>query len=215
MTRVTILMIFLTLIVIVLNLKDGQNLPVDQEFFDGQKYKENYLAEMALQKSPDESMSGMEDHNHSEEKSDTDEEKSVYVLTKKADFVDGVHIVKMLNKGSDGEKMVFEPTFLRIKPGEKVRFIPVDKGHMAQTIKGGIPDGASSFASKVNETYTQTFEQAGAYAIKCKPHFTMGMVAMIVVGKAGNLDQIKNVKVKGSKGSKRWNAILAELSSSN
>ena len=98
----------------------------------------------------------------------------------------------------------FEPMFLlRIKPGDKVTFVPVDKGHMSQTISGGVPSGGAEFASKVNETYTQTFSSEGSYAIKCKPHFTMGMVAMIVVGDGvSNLSQMEGLKIKGKKGQK-------------
>ena len=118
----------------------------------------------------------------------------------------------MLNKGANGEKMVFEPMLLKIKPGDKVRFIPVDKGHMSQTISSGIPEGADEFASKVNETYTQTFKTAGVHAIKCKPHFTMGMIGMIVVGDGPqNISQMENLQIKGNKGKKRWDAMLNEL----
>lgn len=217
MTRVTILMIFSTLIVAILNLRDGQNLPNEEGYFDIAQYKERYDAEVALQeslKNPAPKMEGHE-HHHGEEEPDIKKEESGYALTKEASFEDGAYVVKMLNKGSDGQKMVFEPTFLRIKPGDKVRFIPVDKGHMAQSIKGGIPSGASDFASKVNETYVQTFDKPGAYAVKCKPHFTMGMVAVIAVGEVDNLEQIKSLKIKGKKGVQRWNAIIAELDANN
>src|SRR5690606_36022004 len=44
------------------------------------------------------------------------------------------HEVKMLNKGSDGQAMVFEPAFLKVKPGDTVKFVPTDKGHDAETI---------------------------------------------------------------------------------
>ena len=37
--------------------------------------------------------------------------------------------VKMLNKGSDGGAMVFEPALVKIAPGDTVKFIATDKGH--------------------------------------------------------------------------------------
>ena len=43
--------------------------------------------------------------------------------------------VRMLNKGSDGERMVFEPAFVRAAPGDTVKFIAADKGHNAETVK--------------------------------------------------------------------------------
>ena len=40
-----------------------------------------------------------------------------------------IHEVKLLNKGTDGQKMVFEPMVLFIKKGDSVKFIPTDKSH--------------------------------------------------------------------------------------
>lgn len=46
--------------------------------------------------------------------------------------------VHMLNKGKDGV-MVFEPASLKIAAGDTVTFIPTDKGHNVETIKGMVP----------------------------------------------------------------------------
>ncbi|WP_234685144.1 cupredoxin domain-containing protein [Bradyrhizobium monzae] len=35
--------------------------------------------------------------------------------------------VKMLNKGSDGGKMVFEPTLMKLEPGDTIKFVAADK----------------------------------------------------------------------------------------
>ena len=48
MQRVTVLLIFLTLMIVVLNLKSGQKLKVEQSFFDMAKYAEHYHAEKKL-----------------------------------------------------------------------------------------------------------------------------------------------------------------------
>ena len=55
------------------------------------------------------------------------------------------HEVKMLNKGADGERMVFEPAFLQIAPGDTVVFLPTDKSHNAETLAEMMPDGAAGF----------------------------------------------------------------------
>lgn len=102
--------------------------------------------------------------------------------------------VKMLNKGEKGI-MVFEPDFIRAAPGDTVRFVPTDKGHNAETIKGMLPDGAEPFKSKFNKEVVVTFDKEGVYGIKCSPHFAMGMVALIEVGEPVNLDAAKAVKV--------------------
>lgn len=103
--------------------------------------------------------------------------------------------VQMLNKGEAGS-MVFEPAFLQIAAGDTVKFVPTDKGHNAETIKGLFPEGGNEFKGKINEEFSVTFDVEGAYGYKCLPHFGMGMVGMIVVGEApANLEEFKAVKV--------------------
>lgn len=92
------------------------------------------------------------------------------------------HEVKMLNKGSDGQAMVFEPAFLKVKPGDTVKFVPADKGHDAETIPGMLPEGAQPFKGKLSQELTVTFEKPGLYGYKCVPHLGMGMVGLIQVG---------------------------------
>jgi pseudoazurin len=105
--------------------------------------------------------------------------------------------LKLLNKGSDGAVMVFEPAFVKIAPGNTVKFVSTDKGHNAESIKGMLPEGAAPFLSKNNEDLAVKFEKEGVYGIKCLPHYGMGMVAMIVVGSPGNVDQAKAVPQVG------------------
>jgi pseudoazurin len=105
--------------------------------------------------------------------------------------------VKMLNKGTDGAVMVFEPAFVKIAPGDTIKFVSTDKGHNAESIKGMLPEGAAPFVGKNNEDIAVKFDQEGVYGIKCLPHYGMGMVALIVVGKPGNVDQAKAVPQVG------------------
>ena len=92
--------------------------------------------------------------------------------------------VQMLNKGSDGERMVFEPAFIQAQPGDTIKFIASDKGHNAELSKGMHPDGVEVFKGKINEEIEVTLDTEGVYGVICKPHFAMGMVATIVVGDA-------------------------------
>lgn len=105
--------------------------------------------------------------------------------------------VKMLNKGSDGGIMVFEPALVKIDPGDTVKFVAADKGHNAASIKGMLPDGAVPFVGKNGEDISVKFDQAGVYGVKCLPHYAMGMVAMIVVGTPTNIEQAKAVPQVG------------------
>lgn len=90
--------------------------------------------------------------------------------------------VLMLNKGLDGKTMGFSPSYLRVEPGDTVTFIPVDKGHNAETILGMIPDTAQTWKGKVDEEFTITLTEEGLYGFKCQPHFAAGMVGLIQVG---------------------------------
>ncbi len=98
--------------------------------------------------------------------------------------------VKMLNKGADGA-MVFEPALVKIAPGDTVKFLASDKGHNAEIIDTMVPEGGAKFVGKINEEIAIIFDKPGVYGYKCKPHYGMGMVGMIVVGEATNLDQAK------------------------
>ncbi|CUX11994.1 MULTISPECIES: pseudoazurin [Rhizobium/Agrobacterium group] len=120
--------------------------------------------------------------------------------------------VKMLNKGSDGQAMVFEPATVKAAVGDVITFVPVDKGHDAAAVKDMIPEGVADFKGKMNETVKLTVEKEGAYVVKCTPHLGMGMIALVVVGDAApaNLDAVKNGKLP-KKARDRLNDEIAKL----
>ena len=119
------------------------------------------------------------------------------------------HEVMMLNKGEAG-MMVFEPAFLAVEPGDTVVFKPTDKGHNAESIDGMVPDGADPIKGKMNSEVSVTFDTEGVYGFKCKPHYAMGMVAMIQVGEAGNLDDAKAAK-NPKKAVERFEPLFANI----
>lgn len=92
--------------------------------------------------------------------------------------------IKMLNVGSDGARMVFEPAFVRAMPGDVIRFVAADRGHNAMIQGEMLPDGAEPFEGRINEEIEVTLEVEGVYGVACKPHFAMGMVMTIAVGNA-------------------------------
>lgn len=117
--------------------------------------------------------------------------------------------VKMLNKGEAGA-MVFEPAYVKAMPGDVIHFIATDKGHNVESIKGMLPEGSESFKSKFNVDYELTVDAEGLYGIKCTPHYGMGMVALIQVGDAVNLEAAQGVKQRGkSKG--RFEDLFARV----
>jgi len=119
--------------------------------------------------------------------------------------------VHMLNKGANGDAMVFEPALTKVAVGDTVTFIPTDKGHDAQSVDKLIPDGAEAFKGKMGQELVVTFTVPGAYVIKCSPHYSMGMVALVVVGDdTSNLEALKAAK-QPKMAQARFDAAVAQL----
>lgn len=91
-------------------------------------------------------------------------------------------VVHMKNKGAEGA-MVFEPSFVKAAPGDVIRFKPTDASHNAETMSTMLPAGASPMKGLMNKEAVLTVVKPGLYGIKCMPHYSMGMVALIQVGK--------------------------------
>jgi pseudoazurin len=110
-----------------------------------------------------------------------------------------LHEVQMLNRNENGS-MVYEPTFLKIAPGDTVKFLATKPGHNAASIETMLPDGAEPFKGKINEEIEVTFDVPGTYGIKCTPHYAMGMVMVIQVGEASaKVDEVPDDLPKRAK----------------
>lgn len=103
--------------------------------------------------------------------------------------------VQMLNKSSDGDRMIFEPAFVQAAPGDTIKFIATDRGHNAETNKGMIPEGSEAFSGKINEEFEVTLDTEGVYGVICKPHYAMGMVMTIAVGEVAAPDDFLEGRV--------------------
>ena len=55
--------------------------------------------------------------------------------------------VLMLNKDPDDskKKMVFSPSLLKVSVGDTVSFLPENKGHNSEIMKGMLPEGAEGW----------------------------------------------------------------------
>ncbi|MBL0935454.1 MAG: pseudoazurin [Rhizobiaceae bacterium] len=121
------------------------------------------------------------------------------------------HEVRMLNMGEDGQRMVFEPAYLEIEPGDTVTFLATDPSHNSEIIAGMLPEGAEGWKGRINEELTVTFDQEGIYGYKCLPHYGMGMVGIVKVGEAApNLDDAKAVRHPGQ-AAKRMAELLDDV----
>ena len=121
--------------------------------------------------------------------------------------------VDMLNKRDDGSKMVYSQDISRIEVGDTITWVPTSKGHNVEFISG--PDGwKAPKKSKLNKEVAITFDVPGVYLYQCSPHKSMGMIAIVVVGKPDGeaKDRLKDVIVRG-KSKKKLKAliVLADL----
>ncbi|MEM6661431.1 MAG: pseudoazurin [Pseudomonadota bacterium] len=116
-------------------------------------------------------------------------------------FADG-HVVQMYNKDPDDKKrrMIYKPIITVVDAGTEIVFEPTDKGHNTESIKDMIPEGAEAWKSKINKEFKLTLDAPGFYGYKCTPHFSTGMVGLIVVkgdGMMANLEAAQKVKLRG------------------
>lgn len=117
--------------------------------------------------------------------------------------------VKMLNKGAEGA-MVFEPAFVKAAVGDTITFISTDKGHNAEGMEGMLPEGVEAFKSGMGEDFVLTLTAEGLYGVKCTPHYSMGMVALIQAGAPVNKDAAAAVTQKG-KAKTRFEPLFAQV----
>ncbi|MBI1291449.1 pseudoazurin [bacterium] len=123
------------------------------------------------------------------------------------------HTIEMLNKGEKGA-MVFQPDFVKAEIGDTIRFVPTDKGHNAESIKGMLPVGFEPFKGKFGKEVILTVDRQGIYGVKCTPHYAMGMVALIEVGEGGSAQQAAAVKHPGKAG-KTFAELFGLVAASN
>ncbi|KRB85291.1 plasmid stabilization protein [Sphingomonas sp. Root710] len=90
-------------------------------------------------------------------------------------------LVHMKNMGKEGA-MVFEPALIKAKVGDRIIFNPTDPSHNAETLPSMLPAGAEPMKGALNKEVSMTVTKPGLYGIKCMPHYTMGMVALVQVG---------------------------------
>ncbi len=116
--------------------------------------------------------------------------------------------IEMLNKDSDGNKMVYSEEIARINAGDTITWVPTSKGHNVEMMAS---PNKMKFKSKNGKEAKITFEKQGIYYYWCTPHKGMGMIGLVVVGgDTFNKDQIAKAKAIG-KSKKKLKKLLGEL----
>ena len=119
--------------------------------------------------------------------------KLILCLCLLASFISAENFdIKMVNADASGQVMVFDPPFIKANIGDTVTFLPTDMLHNSQSVPGLIPSSASSWNGAMNEKITIELNTEGVYVYQCTPHIALGMIGVIQVGEATNIDNIKN-----------------------
>lgn len=94
--------------------------------------------------------------------------------------VGATHQVDMIN-------FAFVPDTLNINQGDSVLWINTTAiGHTTTSGVNGIPDGYwDSGLLAANDSFTFEFDSAGSFSYYCTPHWTLGMIGLIIVEPVG------------------------------
>lgn len=118
--------------------------------------------------------------------------------------------IEMLNKDSQGRKMIYSQELVHVDTGDTVKWVPTSKGHNVEIIAA--PDGFDiPKKSKNGKEVSIKFTVPGIYYYWCTPHKGMGMIGLVVVDHdTSNKDDIAKAKALG-KSKKKLKALLGEL----
>jgi len=98
-----------------------------------------------------------------------------------------------------GQATSFSPNILFINPGDTVQWENMII-HDSVSMEGLIPEGAEPWVFKLGQNGAVTLTVEGVYIYKCNPHYPLGMVAAIIVGKPVNIEQVQANATGRSKG---------------
>ena len=98
-----------------------------------------------------------------------------------------------------GQATSFSPNILFINPGDTVQWENMTI-HDSVSMEGLIPEGAEPWVFKIGQNGAVTLTEEGVYIYKCNPHYPLGMVAAIIVGKPVNIEQVQVNATGRSKG---------------
>jgi plastocyanin len=109
------------------------------------------------------------------------------------------YIVKM-KSDLDAERFFFEPSHLKIKLGDTVRWVQADPDaeHNVVSYPDRIPAVSNTFESPMlsdmGDAWSMTFEKEGTYGYHCHPHEEFGMSGEIIVGRPSRPDELRKAR---------------------
>ena len=97
--------------------------------------------------------------------------------------------IKMTDKSETDGLFAFEPTYVKASVNDTLVFIPTDPAH--NTLSLLVPSGAQPWRSPYDKEFRVKLDKEGVYLYACDAHKKMGMVGIVQVGNAANLDEAK------------------------
>jgi len=95
----------------------------------------------------------------------------------------------LIMENAGNQSLIFKPLLLKVEVGDSVTFRSELAGHVTQSVF--VPDGANTWGGPHEEKASVTLNKEGIYIYECRFHGNLGMVGIIQVGKANNLDAAK------------------------
>lgn len=110
------------------------------------------------------------------------------------------HIVKLYTYDAtvSDKSNFFDPPLIKIAKGDTVHFQATQPTHNASFKKGMLPDGAPEWIGPLDTDFEVTFDIEGTYGYICAPHYSSGMVGIVLVGDYHiNLADARKAKQRG------------------
>jgi len=104
--------------------------------------------------------------------------------------------IRMLDNSPTEGLFAFEPSFVKANVNDTIVFIPTNQAHNTSSML--IPSGAQAWKSPYNKEVRVKLEKEGVYLYICDAHKKMGMVGVVQVGKAINLEEARKKAIEES-----------------
>lgn len=106
---------------------------------------------------------------------------------------------------------LYSPGVVRVAPGDTVNWVSTNSMHNVSFVAGGVPVGVPQFTSGFQTQISYKFSKPGIYFYKCGPHYSLGMVGVVVVGNdRSNLAALSKLDLPIA-AKQRLNSFMSEL----
>lgn len=107
-------------------------------------------------------------------------------------------------------RIAFDPAYLRLQTGDKLRFAAAGGDMLVASIKGMLPNGVAARRQKPGQALLVTLDMDGVYGFTCLPHYGDGVVALFVASKPANEVAAKSVQHPAA-AARRFDELFARL----